>query len=187
MDELVRAAIARWPDVPAVYGWLRLDRRGRWMLVDRGAPDFDEARDARGSEITNRQIVAFINRNYDCDPGGAWYFQNGPQRVYVDLEVAPLVLRVVGSGTAARLVAHTDAPVGEVRAAWHARDDALVLATDIGHGAIHDLDLAALAIEPGDDGALSLEVMGRRLELRGEDATLAAAFQRQPRQRPVRS
>ena len=185
MDELVRDAIARWPDVPAVYGWLRLDRRGRWMLVDRGAPDFDEARDARGSEITNRQIVAFIDRNYDCDPSGAWYFQNGPQRVYVTLEVAPLVLRVLGSGAEARLVAHTGAPVSDVRAAWHARDDVLVLATDIGHGAVHDLDLAALAIEASDDGALSLEIMGRRLEIRGEDATLAAAFEREPRQRPA--
>ncbi len=185
MDDLVRDAIARWPDVPAVYGWLRLDRRGRWMLVDRGAPGFHEARDARGSEITNRQIVAFINRNYDCDPAGAWYFQNGPQRVYVDLDLAPLVLRVLGSGTEARLVAHTGAPISDVRAAWHTRDDALVLATDLGHGAIHDLDLAALAIETGDDGSLSLEVMGRRLEIRGEDASLAAAFERRPRQRPA--
>ncbi|MCL4747321.1 MAG: DUF2946 family protein [Burkholderiaceae bacterium] len=187
MDDLVRKAIARWPKVPAVYGWLRLQRRGRWMLVDRGAPDFDETRDAAGSEIGNRQIVEFIDRNYQCDGEGAWYFQNGPQRAYVDLEVAPLVLRVLGSGPGARLVAHTGAPVASAHAAWRTRDDALVLATDLGHGAIHDLDLAALEIEPGAGEALSLVVLGRRLAIREEDASFAAAFVRRPRQRPGRS
>lgn len=187
VDELVRKSIARWPDVPGVHGWLRLDRRGRWMLVDRGAPGFDEARDARGSEITNRRIAEFIARNYQCDPQRAWYFQNGPQRVYVDLEVAPLVFRVLGSGASARLVAHTGAPVGRVHAAWRTADDALVLATDVGHGAIHDLDLASLEIESGDRGQLTLALMGERLPIRRADAELAAAFERRPRQRPERA
>ena len=70
MDDLVRRAMQRWPDVPAVYGWLRLDRRGRWMLVDRGRLGFDEVRDAAGSPITSEQIVEFIGRNYQADPQG---------------------------------------------------------------------------------------------------------------------
>ena len=32
MDEDVLRAMTRWPDVPAVYGWLSLDRRGRWLI-----------------------------------------------------------------------------------------------------------------------------------------------------------
>jgi hypothetical protein len=28
MDEMVKRGMARWPDVPDVYGWLSLDRRG---------------------------------------------------------------------------------------------------------------------------------------------------------------
>ncbi|TMH99667.1 MAG: DUF2946 family protein, partial [Betaproteobacteria bacterium] len=28
MDELVARSLAKWPNVPAVYGWLALDRRG---------------------------------------------------------------------------------------------------------------------------------------------------------------
>ena len=187
MDDLVRSAIERWPNVPAVYGWLRLQRCGRWMLVDRGAPGFVETRDAPGSEITNRRIVEFIARNYQCDDDGAWYFQNGPQRAYVDLEIAPFVLRVLGSGPNARLVAHTEAPIARVYAAWRTRDDALVLATDLGHGAIHDLDLSALEIVPGVGAALVVDVMGEKLAIRDEDASFAAAFVRQPRQRPGRS
>ena len=37
----------------------------------------------------------FIARNYEADEHGRWFFQNGPQRVFVDLELAPLVLGVV--------------------------------------------------------------------------------------------
>ena len=32
MDETVIRAMAKWPDVPAVWGWLSLDRRGVWKL-----------------------------------------------------------------------------------------------------------------------------------------------------------
>ncbi|MEN9315762.1 MAG: hypothetical protein RIS35_2155, partial [Pseudomonadota bacterium] len=72
MDELVLKAMERWPNVPAVYGWLRLDRRGRWMLVDRGVPGFDEALHGAGSEITSPQIIDFIGRNYARDDQGRW-------------------------------------------------------------------------------------------------------------------
>ncbi|MBP7581842.1 MAG: DUF2946 family protein, partial [Vogesella sp.] len=34
MDALVLAAMDKWPNVPAVYGWLRLDARGQWWLRD---------------------------------------------------------------------------------------------------------------------------------------------------------
>ena len=32
MDRSVIRTMARWPNVPAVYGWMSLDRRGRWCL-----------------------------------------------------------------------------------------------------------------------------------------------------------
>jgi len=32
MDPIVARAMARWPNVPAVYGWLALDRRGNWLI-----------------------------------------------------------------------------------------------------------------------------------------------------------
>ena len=34
MDEIVRAAIAKWPNVPHCYGWLALDARGNWRMRD---------------------------------------------------------------------------------------------------------------------------------------------------------
>ena len=184
MDEQVRRAMARWPDVPAVYGWLRLDRRGNWLLIDRGKPGFDEARDGAGSPITNAQIVDFIARNYQCDPQGRWYWQNGPQRVFVDLDLAPLILRVLGSGADARLVAHTGEPVTRVDAAWRTPEGDLMLSTDLGPGALHDMDLGSLRIEASDrddDSPVRLTLQGRDLEILAPECAPRASFDRRPR------
>src|SRR5262250_294648 len=88
MDALVAQAMAKWPNVPAVYGWLSLDRRGNWLI--------------KGEKIANTALREFIARNYEPDERGRWYFQNGPQRVYVSLAYTPLVVRYEGE----RLVDH---------------------------------------------------------------------------------
>jgi hypothetical protein len=72
----------KWPDVPAVYGWLALDRRGNWRI--------------KGEAIANTALREFIGRNYECDGAGRWYFQNGPQRVYVQLAYTPWVVHYEG-------------------------------------------------------------------------------------------
>ena len=90
MDDAVARSLARWPDVPAVHGWLRLDRRGRWLLRDPAAGGF--------GPVGNAALNAFISRNYASDDAGRWFFQNGPQRVYVALDYAPLVARLEGGG-----------------------------------------------------------------------------------------
>lgn len=160
MDDDVLRALQKWPSVPAVFGWLRLDRRGNWRLVDRGRPGFDETQDAKGSPITNRRIVDFIARNYACDGHGRWFWQNGPQRVYVDVEAAPLVLRAIageGAGDAPRFVTHTGADVTTIAAGWIGPDGQLLLRTDLGGAVVHDLDLAALTLETRE-GSLALRL-----------------------------
>ena len=34
MDDIVKQAMAKWPNVPNCYGWLGLDARGNWYLRD---------------------------------------------------------------------------------------------------------------------------------------------------------
>jgi hypothetical protein len=80
MDDIVKQAIAKWPNVPAVFGWLGLDRRGEWLI--------------KGERISNPMVAACINRNYEHDAAGRWFFQNGPQRVFVALDYTPLVYRI---------------------------------------------------------------------------------------------
>lgn len=90
MDEIVKQALVRWPDVPHCTGWLLLDARGHWRLRD----EADQAAGAAGTPIRHEALIGFINRNYECDARGQWYFQNGPQRVYVELEYTPLIVRL---------------------------------------------------------------------------------------------
>jgi hypothetical protein len=186
IDDLVRRAMARWPDVPAVHGWLRLDRRGRWLLVDRGAPGFDEVLHGAGSEITSAPIVDFIGRNYGPDDAGRWHWQNGPQRVFVDLELAPLVYRIVGEAPSQRLVAHTGWPAARIDRAARDAPGNLWLATDLGPGTVDDRDLGALEIDLPDDPRAD-----GRLVLLGTHAVAplaappAAAFGFEPRPRPA--
>jgi hypothetical protein len=89
MDDIVKQAMAKWPNVPHCYGWLALDARGNWRMRDEAA----QQADAAGDKLNNATLVGFINRNYAHDDAGRWYFQNGPQRVYVNLEATPFVAR----------------------------------------------------------------------------------------------
>lgn len=89
MDDIVKQAMAKWPNVPHCYGWLALDARGVWRMRDEAA----QRAGAPGDKLTNPALVGFINRNYLRDERGCWYFQNGPQRVYVVLEATPFIAR----------------------------------------------------------------------------------------------
>ncbi len=150
MEDWVHRALARWPDVPALFGWLGLDRRGRWLI--------------RGEVISRPQIVETISRNYAADAYGRWYFQNGPQRGYVRLERAPLLLRAPAQGDA--LTAHTEAVVREVSAAWLDEEGGLLLQTDLGPGALADADLDwALQRLETEHGAVDEAQLGAALVL----------------------
>lgn len=89
MDDIVKQAMAKWPNVPHCYGWLALDARGGWRMRDEAA----QRANAPGDRLSNAKLVGFINRNYLHDEHGNWYFQNGPQRVYVNLEATPFIAR----------------------------------------------------------------------------------------------
>lgn len=130
MDEHVLRGIARWPDVPAVFDWLSLDRRGSWRL--------------RGAPLSNPTLVAYINRNYAADETGRWFFQNGPQRVYVTLEYAPFVYRVEGAPPRLSFFAHTGESAVDLRRAWLDEGGSLLLETELGPGLVHDHDLGGV-------------------------------------------
>ena len=131
MDELVLRGMAKWPNVPAVYGWLSLDRRGQWLI--------------KGERISNPLVTEFIGRNYARDERGCWFFQNGPQRVFVVLDFAPFVYRVVSpEGSPLALETHNDKPVSAVAGAWIDEKGAALLETEHGMGVVHDRDLDRL-------------------------------------------
>jgi len=145
MDESTRQSLDKWPNVPHVYGWLALDARGHWLLRNPASGAFER--------IANAALRAYISRNYDADPSGAWYFQNGPQRVYVRLERTPLVFRLQPGG----LVDHCGRAAGTLRGAWLEEGGALLLEGERGVGVLDDRDLGAVCGCIVDDHGAPLE------------------------------
>ncbi|MFT4046554.1 MAG: DUF2946 family protein [Solimonas sp.] len=136
MEGWVHRALERWPDVPALFGWLALDRRGRWLI--------------RGAPITRPQIIDTINRNYAGDGYGRWYFQNGPQRGYMRLEVAPFVLRVSADG--AGLQTHTGLAVRRPTQAALDEEGSLIVVGEHGAGQLADHELDWALAHLAEDG-----------------------------------
>jgi hypothetical protein len=94
MDDLVKQAIQKWPNVPHCFGWLGLDQRGDWYMRDDQTQALGPFDKAKGSKLLHTKLIEFIQRNYMSDAHGQWYFQNGPQRVFVELQTAPFVWRI---------------------------------------------------------------------------------------------
>jgi hypothetical protein len=164
MDDIVKQALAKWPNVPHCYGWLALDARGNWRMRDERAQHLN----LPGDKLSNAALVGFITRNYAVDERGCWYFQNGPQRVYVQLEATPYIVRTDPS---AGWLLHTGAPLGKPEAAFMTETGALVLC----HGEIvaqlDDRDFADVLPQLRMDGApVADEVLLEWLEGRATGA-----------------
>ena len=147
MDNIVQQAMAKWPNVPDCYGWLGLDARGDWYMRDEEVQAKGVFTQHKGSRLSHEKLIAFICRNYESDKQGNWFFQNGPQRVYVELEATPWVWRLQPNG---RIQSHTgnEARMQRCIVDEHGR---LYLDTEQGFGLVHTQDVlqAADLIEAG--------------------------------------
>jgi hypothetical protein len=195
MDDIVKQAMAKWPNVPHCYGWLALDARGTWRMRDEAA----QRADAPGDKLNNPALVGFINRNYQRDERGCWYFQNGPQRVFINLETTPFIAR---TDPAQGLVLHTGQAVGEPDGVFITEAGAIVLLSGDIAAQVDDRDVAQLlqALEldgraasdealmawlEGGSGKLSLRWGGKRIEVERLGPTEAPkrfGFVRRPEQ-----
>ena len=151
MDDIVKQALAKWPNVPHCTGWLLLDRRGQWRLRD----DAAQAAGEPGAPIRHEALLGFINRNYESDADGQWFFQNGPQRVYVELAYTPWIVRLHDANGVLRLIDQAGAAF-EPSEAW-IDDEGGILFSDSASparvAALHDHDLELFANHASlDDG-----------------------------------
>ena len=155
MDDIVKQAMAKWPNVPACSGWLGLDARGQWWLRDDQAQAcgaFNSGQPgAKGNALRHEKLADFIARNYLAEVDGRWYFQNGPQRVYVELESAPWIWRVRCTEQGLQLHSHTGQELSVAQVQQVVMDELgrLFLALPQGLGMVHSLDMldAANALE----------------------------------------
>ena len=146
MDDIVKKAMAKWPNVPHCYGWLALDARGAWRMRDERAQYLGLA----GDKVMQAALLAFINRNYMVDERGCWYFQNGPQRVYLKLETTPFVAR---TDPAQGLVVQTGAALETLDGAWLTEIGELIVQSGNVVAQVDDRDMAQLLPAFTLDGA----------------------------------
>ena len=167
MDDIVKQAMAKWPNAPSVYGWLGLDRRGAWLI--------------KGERISNPMVTDFISRNYGHDAAGRWFFQNGPQRVFVALDYTPFVYRIgwdPAPGAPPRIAAHTGSTVARVDGAWIDTAGIVLIATEHGPGMIDDRDLESLlpCFTGERDTALTEDAIAAAIERLQEGGTARLRF-----------
>ncbi|MDP3348314.1 DUF2946 family protein [Hydrogenophaga sp.] len=141
MDDIVKAAMAKWPNVPDCFGWLGLDARGNWYMRDDRVQAAGAFPASKGSLLRHDKLIEFIQRNYAADAQGRWFFQNGPQRVFVDLENTPWVWRLQPDG---RVFTHTGIEV-QTQDSLLDESGRLYLVTDMGPGLVHSADMVLAA------------------------------------------
>ncbi|ABP35035.1 DUF2946 family protein [Polynucleobacter asymbioticus] len=106
MDDQVLRSLVKWPNVPECFGWLALDRRGQWRMRD----EFAQQNHLSGQVIVHRALSEFISRNYACDQAGNYFFQNGPQRVFVTLDYTPWIVRITPAQEGSQFLTQCQTP-----------------------------------------------------------------------------
>lgn len=157
MDDIVKAALLKWPNVPDCYDWLALDARGEWFMRDDRVQQAGPFPQVKGSQVKHDKLKAFIERNYMADVRGCWFFQNGPQKVYVTLEATPWVMGVQhlpDSGEFA-IHTHTGLLIHAVHGALTDELGRLFLHTDQGIGVVRSPDMLT-AVDAMDHHAWAL-------------------------------
>jgi hypothetical protein len=152
------SGMLRWPNVPACYGWLSLDRRGQWRM--------------RGEPVTHAGLTNFLNRQYGHDEHGNYFIQNGPQRVFVELDYTPWVLRLSSEST---LLTHTGDAVEDIRGAAFDEEGNLLLECMAGIALLCDRDLPALLAclrQPGGEAASDADLLAVLDQAPGTSSTL---------------
>ena len=144
LQPMVLRGLAKWPDVPDAYGWLLLDRRGQYRLKNPVNGIFER--------IGNAALRGFIARNYAVDAAGRWFFQNGPQRVFVKLAYTPFVVRIEDDALVDQCGRRFE--TGE---RWLDDEGSLLVAGPRGVALVHDQDLALYAEVSGP----ALDFLGR--------------------------
>ncbi|OWW22606.1 DUF2946 family protein [Noviherbaspirillum denitrificans] len=196
MDEIVKQAMAKWPNVPHCYGWLALDARGNWRMRDERA----QALKLAGDRIGNPALLGFINRNYLCDDKGRWYFQNGPQRVYINLEATPFIAR---TDPVHGLILHTGDAVESIDAVWMTENGLLLLQSGGRLAQLDDRDMAQCLVhlhingmpadderllawlgEPSDEAKVTLEFGGKHHPVARLEGDIAQRFGFTPQPQP---
>lgn len=128
-DDYIIRVMKKWPNVPEVFGWLKLNRKGEWLI--------------KNQSISHLRLKNFLNNNYFSDKKGNWFVQNGPQRVFVELEYTPHVYFINSSIS---ISTSTGKQASIIKSFLLDEQGNILVQTDLGIGIIYDKDLLQIAL-----------------------------------------
>lgn len=127
-----------------------------------------QAQGLAGERIHHRGLIEFIARNYSHDEQGRWFFQNGPQRVYVNLSATPHIAHRTVDG---ELQLHTGEALGNIEQVYLTEDGQLAFQTVHHIAQLDDRDLShylpfmQINNAPANDDALLAWIEGGDAQL----------------------
>ena len=121
----------KWPNVPDVYNWLELDNRGNWCI--------------KNEKISHKGLIKFINDHYSSDDKGRWFFQNGPQRVFVKLHSTPFILSISLNDDVIYFKTQTNQVIQQIEQFWLDNNGRLLLSWGQYLGLLSDRDLSMMS------------------------------------------
>jgi hypothetical protein len=184
MDEQVLRSLVKWPNVPDCYGWLALDRRGQWRMRD----EFTQQNQLPGQVIVHLALNEFISRNYARDSQGRYFFQNGPQRVFITLDATPWIARMIPSEQGTQLLTQCQTKI-EPTAALSDENGNIYIAGKITQTIYEDSDRGKFSIQESESAALlhdhDLDLFSELASLREEACSFGGSWNWYGKQLPL--
>ena len=184
MDEQVIRSLIKWPNVPDCYGWLALDRRGQWRMRD----EFTQQNSLPGQVIQHQALNEFISRNYARDTQGKYFFQNGPQRVFVTLDATPWIVRMIPSDQGVKLLTQCQSQI-EPTSALSDEKGNIYIVGNITQAVYEDSDRAQFKLQTTESIALlhdhDLDLFSELATLQEEACSFGGSWRWQSKQLPL--
>lgn len=184
MDDQVLRSLVKWPNVPDCYGWLALDRRGQWRMRD----EFTQQHHLPGQVIVHQALNEFISRNYARDSHGRYFFQNGPQRVFITLDATPWIARIIPSNQGTQLLTQCQNSL-EPRAALSDENGNIYIVGKVTQTIYEDSDRGKFSIQEGESIALlhdhDLDLFSELASLREEACSFGGSWNWYGQQLPL--
>ena len=184
MDEQVLRSLVKWPNVPDCYGWLGLDRRGQWRMRD----EFTQQNHLPGQVIVHQALNEFISRNYARDTQGRYFFQNGPQRVFITLDATPWITRIFPSEKGTQLLTQCQTKI-DPTAALSDENGNIYIVGKISQTIYEDSDRGKFSIQESESVALlhdhDLDLFSELASLREEACSFGGSWSWHGQQLPL--
>lgn len=184
MDEQVLRSLIKWPNVPDCYGWLALDRRGQWRMRD----EFTQQNHLPGQVIVHQALNEFISRNYARDTQGRYFFQNGPQRVFITLDATPWITRMIPSEQGTQLLTQCQTKL-DPTAALSDENGNIYIVGNIAQTIYEDSDRGKFSIQESESVALlhdhDLDLFSELAALREEACSFGGSWNWHGKQLPL--